>query len=234
MRWCLWLKDANPAELRALPKVMERVERVRKFREKSSAEPTRKAAKTPTLFFYISQPATDYILIPEASSERRQYIPIGFMPKEVISANTNFLVPSASLYLFGVLTSTMHMAWMRQIGGRLKSDYRYSAKLVYNNYPWPATATEKQRAAVEKAAQAVLEARKEFPTATLADLYDPLAMPPPLAKAHAALDRAVDLCYRPEPFTSERQRVEYLFGQYEKLTAPLVAAAKGKKRKTKP
>jgi hypothetical protein len=231
MRWCLWLKDASPPELRGLPRVLERVERVKEFRENSSAEPTRKAAKTPTLFFYISQPMTDYILIPEVSSERRKYIPIGFVSKNIISANTNFLVPEPSFYLFGILTSAMHMAWMRQVGGRLKSDYRYSGSMVYNTFPWPEAPSAKQRAAVEAAAQAVLDARKEFPDASLADLYDPLSMPPVLVKAHAQLDRAVDLCYRPQTFENDRQRVEHLFAIYEKLTAPLIAPAKKRRRR---
>jgi hypothetical protein len=234
MRWCLWLKDATPDELRSFPKVMERIERVREFRLRSTAEPTRKAAKTPALFFYISQPTSEYILIPEVSSERRQYIPIGFMPKNVISANTNFLIPSSSLFHFGVLTSAIHMAWVRQVCGRLKSDYRYSGSMVYNTFPWPQDATAKQREAVESAAQKVLDARKEFPAATLADLYDPLSMPPALSKAHAELDRAVDLCYRREPFETERQRVEFLFTLYEKLTAPLLPVTKSKRtRRTK-
>ena len=125
----------------------------------------------------------------------------------------------------------MHMAWVRQVCGRLKSDYRYSNRLVYNNYPWPESPSAKQRAAVEAAAQAVLDARKAFPDATLADLYDPLAMPPALVKAHAELDRAVDLCYRPQPFENDRQRVEHLFALYEKLTAPLIAPAKKRQRK---
>jgi hypothetical protein len=123
----------------------------------------------------------------------------------------------------------MHMAWLRQVGGRLKSDYRYSSKLVYNNFPWPQSATDKQRAAVEAKAQAVLDARQQFPDATLADLYDPLAMPPALAKAHAELDRAVELCYRPEKFDSDRQRVEYLFGLYEKLIAVPPPAVQSKR-----
>ncbi len=125
----------------------------------------------------------------------------------------------------------MHMAWVKQVCGRLKSDFRYSSSLVYNNFPWPQTPTDKQRAAVEEAAQAVLDARKAFPHATLADLYDPLAMPPALVKAHASLDRAVDLCYRPQPFENDRQRVEYLFALYEKLTVPLIAPAKKGRRK---
>jgi hypothetical protein len=226
MRWCLWLADATPAQLEALPLVLARVRKVREFRLKSTAAPTQKAAKTPTLFFYISQPAAKYILIPEVSSERREYIPIGFMPPSVISANTNFLVPSDSLFHFGVLTSAMHMAWVRQVGGRLKSDYRYSGSMVYNNFPWPSEAEARQRNAVEDAAQTVLDVRAGYPDSTLAQLYDPVKMPPHLRKAHEALDRAVDRCYRKEPFTSERQRVEFLFALYEKLAAPLVAAAK--------
>ena len=226
MRWCLWLADADPTELRALPHVMKRVSAVKEFRTKSTAAPTRKAAQTPSLFFYISQPATRYILIPEVSSQRRNFIPIGFLAPDVISANTNFLIPSDSLYLFGTLTSSMHMAWMRQVGGRLKSDYRYSGSMVYNNFPWPESATEAQRAKVEECAQEVLLAREQFPGSTLADLYDPVAMPPALAKAHEALDRAVDRCYRKEPFISDRQRVEFLFALYESLSAPLVAQSR--------
>ena len=170
MRWCLWLVDANPAELRGLPRIMERVERVKEFRQKSTAAPTQKAAKNPTLFFYISQPSTDYILIPEVSSERRQYIPIGFVSKDVISANTNFLIASNSPFHFGVLTSAMHMAWVRQVGGRLKSDYRYSGSMVYNNYPWPENVSEKQRAGIEAAAQQVLSVRAEFLAPVAADV----------------------------------------------------------------
>jgi hypothetical protein len=224
-RWCLWLEDASPAELRALPEVMRRIDAVREFRLKSTAAPTRKAAATPTRFFYVSQPRTDYILIPEVSSERRHFIPIGFVSKSVISANTNFLVPSSDPFLFGVLTSSMHMAWTRQIGGRLKSDYRYSGSMVYNTFPWPDSAGNEQKAAVAQAAQSVLAARARFPTSPLADLYDPNVMPPALTEAHALLDRAVDRCYRREPFPSDRARVEHLFTRYEKLAAPLVPTA---------
>jgi hypothetical protein len=231
MRWCLWLKDIDPAELRHLPRVMERVRRVQEFRLRSTAEPTKRAAKTPTLFFYISQPSTDYILIPEVSSERRKYIPIGFMSKDVISANTNFLIAEPSLYLFGVLTSAMHMAWMRQVGGRLESRYRYSGSMVYNTFPWPPAPTDRQRSVVESESEAVLAAREEYSDATLADLYDPLTMPPKLMKAHARLDRAVDLCYRGQPFEDDRQRIEFLLVSYEKLTAPLIVATKKSSRK---
>ncbi|MGP8156456.1 MAG: class I SAM-dependent DNA methyltransferase [Candidatus Acidiferrales bacterium] len=233
-RWCLWLKDASPAAIRALPLVMERVELVREHREASKRETTRDLARTPTLFGEIRQPNGRYLLIPSVSSENRKYIPMSFMPKTVIASNLVLLVPGATLHHFGVLTSAMHMAWVKQVCGRLKSDYRYSNRLVYNNYPWPEAPTAKQRVAVEAAAQAVLDARKEFSGATLADLYDPLAMPPALVKAHADLDRAVDLCYRPQPFENDRLRVEFLFGLYEKLTAPLIAVPKKRRRKPSP
>jgi len=231
-RWCLWLKDASPAELRALPEVMERVDGVRKHREASKRETTRELAKTPTLFGEIRQPDNDYLLIPSVSSETRRYIPIGFMPKTVIGSNLVLFISDATFYHFGVLSSAMHMAWVRQICGRLESRYRYSNRLVYNNYPWPEQPTAKQSAAVGAAAQAVLTARKAFPDATLADLYDPVAMPPALVKAHADLDRAADLCYRPQPFENDRQRVEHLFAVYAKLTRPLIAPAKKARRKT--
>jgi hypothetical protein len=226
MRWCLWLTEASPTELRALPEVMKRVQAVKAFRAESTAAPTRKAAQSPTLFFYISQPATKFIAIPEVSSERRSYIPIGFLTSSVIVSNKIYVIAESGLYLFGVLSSAMHMAWMRQTAGRLESRYQYSGSMVYNTYPWAGAVTDKQRAAVEAAAQAVLNARAQYPTSTLADLYDPLTMPAPLLKAHQQLDRAVDRCYRPEPFPSDRHRVEYLFALYEQITAPLVAAAK--------
>jgi hypothetical protein len=225
-RWCLWLVDASPSELRALPEVMRRVEGVKAHRLASNRQTTRALAASPALFGENRQPRTKYLLIPGVSSERRAYVPIGFLSPSTIASNLVNVVPNAELYHFAVLTSQMHMAWVRYVCGRLKSDYRYSAGIVYNNYPWPAKVTDKHRAAVEAAAQAVLDARAQYPTSTLADLYDPLAMPAPLLKAHQQLDRAVDRCYRPEPFPSDRHRVEYLFALYEQLTAPLVAAAK--------
>jgi len=230
-RWCLWLKDAAPSQLRAMPEIMRRVEQVRKFRLESTAEPTRQAAGTPALFFFISQPSTRYIAIPEVSSERRNYIPIGYLPPEVIASNKLYIIAEPSLYIFGVLQSAMHMAWMRQVAGRLESRYQYSGAIVYNTFPWPEQPSARLRAAVEAAARAVLDARKKFPDAALADLYDPLAMPKDLVKAHAELDRAVDLCYRPQPFQNDRQRVEHLFALYEKLTAPLIAPAKKRRQK---
>jgi MmeI, DNA-methyltransferase domain/MmeI, target recognition domain/MmeI, N-terminal domain/MmeI, C-terminal domain/MmeI, helicase spacer domain len=230
-RWCLWLKDASPAAIRALPEVMKRVEAVKNHRLASPRETTRELAKTPMLFGEIRQPSASYLLIPSVSSETRRYIPIGFMPKDVIGSNLVLFVPNATLFHFGILSSAMHMAWVKQVCGRLESRYRYSNKLVYNNYPWPEAPSTKQYAAVEAAAQGVLDARKEFPRASLADLYDPLAMPAALVKAHAELDRAADLCYRPQPFGSDRQRVEHLFALYEKLTAPLIAPARRVRRK---
>lgn len=143
------------------------------------------------------------------------------------------MIPNATLHHFGILSSAMHMAWVRQVCGRLESRYRYSNRLVYNNYPWPTNATDPQIARIRERAQGVLDARSKFPDSTLADLYDPLTMPPELTKAHAALDRAVDACYRSQPFTSERQRVEYLFGLYGNLVAPLTAAkSRGRVKKT--
>jgi hypothetical protein len=223
-RYCLWLAEVNPSELRKLPKVTERLARVREFREASKAESTRSYAKFPALFRQIAQPKEDYLALPEVSSESRPYIPMAFVSCNVICSNTIQFIVGASKYHFGVLSSAMHMAWVRQICGRLKSDYRYSNSLVYNNFPWPQEITERQRSAVEEAAQLVIAARYNFPKATLADLYDPLAMPPALAKAHSQLDRAVERCYRSQPFENDRQRIEHLFALYEKLDSPLATA----------
>jgi hypothetical protein len=230
-RYCLWLVDADPSKLRALPEVMKRVEAVKAFRLASKAPTTRAYAKYPTLFRQIAQPNSDYLAVPEVSSASRAYIPIAFVSRAVIASNTVQFVPDATVYHFGILTSAMHMAWMKQVCGRLKSDYRYSNTLVYNNYPWPEAPTPAQRSAVEAAAQRVLDARAAFPASTLADLYDPLAMPPALAAAHTALDKAVDKCYRSDPFPSDRARVEHLFSLYEKLTAPLAPTARARPRR---
>jgi hypothetical protein len=229
-RWCLWLKNVSPQEIRASKEILKRVEAVQQYRAASKREATRKLANSPTLFGEIRQPETKYVLIPRHSSENRHYIPLSYFPPKFIVSDSCLFVPDATHFHFGILSSEMHMAWTRQVCGRLESRYRYSNKLVYNNFPWPESATD---AAVEAKAQAVLDARQQFPTATLADLYDPLAMPPALSKAHAELDRAVDLCYRREPFETERQRVEYLFSLYEKLTAPLLPATKSKRARLK-
>ena len=242
-RWCLWLHGENTAEFRKMSAVMDCVHAVADHRRRSKRETTKKLAQSAAYFGEIRQPDCSYLLIPSVSSERRKYIPIGFMPPDIIASNLVLLVPGANLYHFGVLSSAMHMAWVRRVAGRLKSDYRYSNKIVYNNYPWPIEPSETQRTRVEEAAQRILDLRVELgdgragflpakrkgDAASLADLYDQEAMPPPLYKAHTALDRAVDRCYRAQPFTSERQRVEFLFALYEKLTAPLIASAGRKK-----
>jgi len=171
------------------------------------------------------------LAIPEVSSEKRKYIPIGFIDKKVIASNTIQLVPSATLWHFGILTSLMHNIWMRYICGRLESRFRYSNSIVYNNFPWPENPTDKQVKAIETAAQKVLDARIEFPNSSLADLYDPLTMPPALTKAHNELDKAVDLAYRPQSFTSEANRMVFLFELYEKYTADLFTKEKVKKKK---
>lgn len=234
-RWCLWLVDALPSELDSMPQIVARIEGVKAHRLASTRETTRELASTPTLFGENRQPRSNYLLIPGVSSERRAYIPIGFLTAETIASNLVNVVPNAELFHFGVLTSRMHMAWVRYVCGRLKSDFRYSAGIVYNNYPWPTKLDADQRRAVEMAAQVVLKTRESFHDSTLAQLYKPVLMPPELVKAHAALDRAVDRCYRPEPFPSDRARVEHLFALYEQLAAPLIpAAAKPKRTPRKP
>ena len=245
-RWCLWLGDCTPDELRSMPEARKRVQLVAKFRRgeipaKAKADNdrnkkrnalTQKLAENPTRFDVENMPKGRVLVIPKVSSERRRFIPVGYVSSRVLVSDLAFLLPNATLYHFGVLTSSMHMAWVRQVCGRLESRYRYSAKLVYNNFPWPESPSEKQLARVETAAQAVLDAREEFfiKGSTLADLYDPFAMPLPLIKAHRALDIAVDRCYRREPFSSEHQRVEFLFALYEKLATPLLAAEPKKRR----
>jgi len=228
-RYCLWLENASPYELKKLPKILERLEKVKQFRLESKREDTRKLAVTPSLFAFVSHTESDYIIIPSVSSERRSYIPIGFLPSNIIASNLCLIIPNAELYHFGVLTSEMHMAWVRFVCGRLESRFRYSNSIVYNNYPWPQSPTPKQVSAIEEAAQRVLDARLQFPNSSLAVLYDPLTMPPALVKAHQQLDRAVDSAYRPQPFTSEAKRIEFLFELYDQYTAGLFAPEKKKR-----
>ncbi len=173
---------------------MERVENVRKFRKASVKAATREYAAYPTRFMEIKQPNSDFLMIPATSSENRRYVPIGYLDKNVIASNAASFVPDATIYHFGVLTSNVHMAWMRAVAGRLKSDYRYSINIVYNNFPWP-TPTDEQKAVIEKTAQAILEARALYPDCSLADLYDEVAMPPELRKAHQENDKAVMRAY---------------------------------------
>jgi hypothetical protein len=238
-RWCLWLVDAPPALIRQSKIVQKRIEAVREARLESGRSETVKLAAQPALFGEIRQPKTNYLLLPKVSSEERTYMPLGFFTPDFIANGSSLIIPDADWFDFGVLSSVVHMAWMRYTGGRLESRYQYSSQIVYNNFPWPKQATEKQRAVVDVKAQAVLDARKpHLPPqgmSTLADLYDPLSMPPELVKAHAELDRAVERCYRPEPFNSDRERVEFLFSLYEKLTAPLLPTTpkpKGRRAQT--
>lgn len=280
-RYCLWLKVCPPQELRRMPEVLKRVEAVRQMRLVSKKAATCEWATRPTVFTEDRQPESDYLAIPKTSSERRTFMPIGWLSRECVASTEIFTIPHATLYHFGVLQSTMHMAWMRAVAGRLKSDYRYSASIVYNTFPWPALTppaplvrgeicsapsdsgeiscvpsdkgnisffrSDKGKnssfrsdkgnilsfppdkgglrgvIAIEAAAQSVLDARAKFPEATLADLYDPLTMPPVLLAAHQALDRAVDAAYLSpgmKPFTSESQRVTFLFARYQELALP--------------
>ncbi len=270
-RWCLWLGDCPPDELRRMPEAMKRVEAVREVRLASKSAPTQKLAATPTRFHVENIPDAPYLLIPRHSSETRRYLPMGFVDPSSLSGDANLIIGEATLFHFGILSSAMHNAWMRYTCGRIKSDYRYSAGIVYNNFPWPETPSnspnppqpslvregaggeqgsgngqhsgpspDKGRpggvkvAAIEAAAQAVLDARSQFPQSSLADLYDPLTMPPALVKAHQALDRAVDACYRKAAFTNDAQRVEFLFERYQQLTSLLPSDKTSKRGKKKP
>ena len=227
-RYCLWLVDCPPDELRKMPLVMERVNRVREDRLKSTDKGMQNLA--PTRFRETNNPEK-CLVIPVVSSESRNYIPMGFIDKKTISTNANLIMPDANLYHFGVLMSTIHMAWVKSVCGRLESRFRYSKDIVYNNYPWPENPNDKQIKAIETASQKVLDARLQFPNSSLADLYDPLTMPPTLVKAHNELDKAVDLAYRPQAFTSEANRMVFLFELYEKYTADLFTIEKPKKQK---
>ena len=217
-RWCLWLVGANPHELKQCPTVMKRIERVRTFRLNSVALGTRKFAETPTLFCQIAQPSTNYIAVPKTSSQRRKYIPIGFLTCETIASDLLFLIPNANLYHFGVLTSNVHNAWMRTVCGRLKSDYRYAKDIVYNNFPW-CEVTEEQKAKIEETAQGILDARALYPDCSLADLYDEVTMPPELRKAHQANDKAVMSAYGFSIKMTESECVAELMKLYQKLTS---------------
>ncbi|MGN6269629.1 MAG: type IIL restriction-modification enzyme MmeI [Sphingomonas sp.] len=232
MRWIAALQSVAPDRLRRMPRLMERVAQVRQYREGLIPAKSREdikgkpgasslsLARMPTAFHVTVIPEHPFLAIPEVSSERRDYVPIGWLEPPTIPSNKLRLLPDASFWEFGILTSRMHMAWTAHIGGRLKSDYQYGIGLNYNTFPWP-DATPAQRARIEALAQAVLDARAAHPTSSLADLYDPDTMPADLRRAHAALDAAVDRLYRPAPFASDRDRVEHLFGRYEALVNPL-------------
>ncbi len=217
-RYCFWLKDANPSDIRSSATLKHRIENVRQLRLSSSAAPTREKANTPHLFFYAPHPENTYLLVPRVSSERRRYIPMGFMDKNTIASDAVLIVPNATLYHFGVMQSNVHMSWVRVVCGRLKSDYRYSNKVVYNNFPWP-NPTDKQKEKIEQTAQAILDARAKYPDSSLADLYDDATMPPELRKAHQLNDRAVMEAYGFwGKLNSETECVAELMKMYQSLT----------------
>ena len=216
VRYCLWLKGVSPAAYRKNTEVMRRLQAVKEMRLKSTAAPTRALAERPYLFFSTPQTENPYLCIPEVSSGRRKYIPVGFMPNSIIAANTVVIVPDATIYHFGVIDSIVHMAWMRVVCGRLKSDYRYAGSVVYNNFPWPQV-TEAQRTKIEQTAQGILDARALYPDSSFADLYDDLTMPYELQKAHRANDAAVLEAYGFSKDATESDIVARLFQMYQEL-----------------
>ena len=217
-RYCLFLGNCSPAELRKMPECLKRVQNVKEFREKSNRASTKKAAETPTKFGLTSIPTSDFIILPKVSSENRRYVPMGFMSPDNLCSDLVFIIPDASLYHLGVLISNVHMSWMRAVCGRLKSDYRYSKDVVYNNFPWP-NPSEEQKARIEQTAQGILDARALYPDCSLADLYDETTMPPELRKAHQANDRAVMQAYGFDvKTTTEASCVAELMKLYQALT----------------
>ena len=250
-RWCLWLGDCPPAELRAMPEAMKRVQAVKASRLASKSPPTQKLAATPTRFHVEFMPSEPYMVIPEVSSERREYIPLGYLTPETLASNKLRLLPKAELWQFGILQSSMHMAWTRYTSGRLKSDFQYSISIVYNNFPWPEPPKNETKTAlsgvsiaytaIENAAKTVLDERAKHQTgdnpASLADLYDPLTMPPALLKAHQKLDAAVDKAYEAsggkKAYKSDAERVAFLFDQYQRMTSLLPADGVKPKRRVK-
>lgn len=222
-RYCLWLKDVAPSELKSMPYVLDRVKKVKEYRLKSTREATKKLAATPYLFGEIRHKNTNYLIIPRVSSERRKYIPIGFLDKDVIASDSCLVVPNATLYHFGVLTSIMHMTWTKYVCGRLKNDYRYSKDIVYNNYPWAKNSSKTHVEKIEAKAKIVLDTREKYSSSSLADLYDPNTMPADLLKAHSDLDKAVDSSYGKATFKNEQERIAFLFELYEEYTSPLTS-----------
>jgi hypothetical protein len=224
-RWCLWLENCPPQDLKAMPLVLARIEQVRKMRLASPKAPTRAWADRSGLFTENRQPVDEYLMVPRVSSEKRAFVPVGFISPDVIASDAVMVVPNATPYEFGILSSTMHNAWVRYTCGRLKSDFRYSAGIVYNNYPWPQDASDAQRQAVRLAAQGVLDARAEHQKgkapASLADLYNPATMPANLSAAHKALDKCVDTAYGKKGLKTDAERVAYLFTLYAKYTSLL-------------
>lgn len=228
-RYCLWLVGISPEELRTMPAVLEQAEAIRHVRLARKRPNTQALAATPTLFGELRQPTNPYLAIPKTSSESRAYISMAFLQPTIIANTELFTISGTTLYHFGVLSSAMHRAWVRSVCGRLESRYRYSAGIVYNNFLWPQTQTVKQSQAIEDAVQAVLNARAKYPDSSLADLYDSLAMPTELVKAHHRLDAAVDTAYSKKKFSGDSDRVTFLFELYQQLASPL----ESKKRQPK-
>lgn len=230
IRYCLWLKDILPNELRKLKYVLEIVDKVKKERLAAKDKGTHRLAERPHQFRDLNNP-NNYIAVPKTSSENRKYIPISYFTEDYIPSDSIRIIENGNLYHFGILMSAIHMAWVKTVCGRLKSDLRYSKDIVYNNYPWPKNINEKQIKIIEEKAQKILDTRLQFSNSSLADLYDPLTMPQYLTKAHNELDKAVDLAYRPQPFTTDAKRMEFLFELYEKYTADLFTVQKSKSKK---
>ena len=218
-RYCIWLVGVSPAQYRKCSLIMERIKRVKEFRSASRRDNTLKAAETPMLFGAVFECQSDYIAIPKVSSEARRYIPIDYLSKEIIPGDKLFTMQNATLYHFGVLTSNIHMAWMRAVAGRIKSDYSYSNTIVYNNFPWP-NPTAEQKALIERTAQDILSARAKYPDCSLADLYDELNMPPELRSAHRANDYAVMLAYGFKKDITESECTGELMKMYKELSHP--------------
>ena len=231
-RYCLWLKDSKDEEIMDNVEIMRRVENVKKFRQKSTKEQTRRFAEKATLFMEDRQPVNDYLMIPVVSSESRDYIPIGFLNKEVIANYSSFILPDASAFELGVIHSKMHMVWVDAVGGKLETRYRYSAKLCYNTFPFPETSI-KQKEIINQYVFAILDERAKFPQKTMAWLYNPETMPKGLLKAHQELDQAIERIYRIQPFTSDAERLEYLFKMYDEMTKKDTLWAKEKKTRKK-
>lgn len=219
VRYCLYLGKCPPNVLRNMPMALQRIENVRQFRQRSKRSSTLKLAGSPTSFQVTNIPQGNYLIIPRVSSERRIYVPMGLEDPTAMASDSVHILPEISTYHFGILTSIVHNAWMRTVAGRLEMRYRYSKDIVYNNFPWP-EADEAQQTAIGALGQAVLDARALYPECSLADLYDPLSMPPELLKAHRALDRAVLKLYGLKPSASEPEMVAELFRRYQELTRP--------------
>lgn len=233
-RYCLWLEGITPSELDALPLVRSRVEGVKRHRLDSTRDATRSLASTPALFAERRQPKRKYIWIPRHSSEQRRYVPMTMEPQTNIVSDSCVWVDGSDAYTFGVLMSSMHMAWVRHVCGRIKSDFRYSNELVYNNYPWPSGVSNERVAKVADAAEGVLKVREDFTGEPLDKLYDPILMPSDLAKAHDKLDRAVERAYRPAPFATDLARVQFLFSEYQRQSAPLAPVKTPRRKKRTP